>query len=134
MGKLHYGNDSFEMDDRLLGHLQLIIGVKLRRGESFFMAWKAPASSGEGRRAVWIDNGVPIYIEYSGGREMKLNMAWAEKLADAASKGGGLIIMAEDVPLMPLPEEHPDPSPQTEASSRAPDDQVSSTRVESSKR
>ena len=105
MGKLHYGNHAFEMDDRQLAHLQLIVGVKLRRGENFFMAWKAPASSGEGRRAVWIDNGVPIYFEYAGGREPKLNFAWAEKLADAAGKGGGLLIMAEDVPLM-IPEEH----------------------------
>ncbi|AWB96283.1 hypothetical protein DCE93_12005 [Agromyces badenianii] len=101
MGKLHYDGKSFEMDDRMLAHLQLIIGVKLRRGENFFMAWKAPASSGEGRRAIWIDNGVPIYFEYAGGRELRLNMAWAEKLADQASKGGGLTIMAEDVPLMP---------------------------------
>jgi len=101
MGKLHYGSDAFELDDRLLAHLQLIIGVKLRRGESFFMSWKAPASSGEGRRAIWIDNGVHLYFQYSGGREPKLNFAWAEKLADSASKGGGLIIMAEDVPLMP---------------------------------
>jgi len=101
MGRLHYGNQGFEMDDRLLAHLQLIIGVKLRRGENFFMAWKPPASSGEGRRAVWIDNGVPIYVEYSGNHEPKLNFGWAEKLADSAGKGGGLIIMAEDLSLMP---------------------------------
>ena len=100
MGKLHYGIHSFDMEDRLLAHLQLIIGVKLRRGESFFMSWRAPDSSGEGRRSVWIDNGVSIYVEYSGGREPKLNFAWAEKLADSAGKGGGLIIMAEDVLLM----------------------------------
>lgn len=101
MGKLHYGNHSFEMDDRQLAHLQLIIGVKLRRGENFFMAWKAPQSSGGGRRAVWVDNGVPIYVEYAGGVEPKLNFEWAERLADSASKGGGLIIMAEDVPVLP---------------------------------
>lgn len=101
MGRLHYGNHSFEMDDRQLAHLQLIIGVKLRRSENFFMAWKGPASTGEGRRSVWIDNGVAIYFEYAGGREPRLNFAWAEKLADSASKGGGLIIMAEDVPMMP---------------------------------
>ncbi|WP_430646564.1 hypothetical protein [Agromyces sp. GXS1127] len=111
MGNLHYDGKSFEMDDRLLAHLQLIIGVKLRRGENFLMSWKAPASSGDGRYALWIDNGVPLYCEYHGGRMPKLNMAWAEKLADSASKGGGLVIMAEDVPLMPEGPEleaHPD--------------------------
>lgn len=97
MGRLHYGIRSFEMEDRLLAHLQLIIGVKLRRGENFFMSWKADAG---GRQAVWIDNGVPISCEYSHGHDVKLNLAWAERLADAAGKGGGLIIMAEDVPLM----------------------------------
>lgn len=101
MGKLHYANQIFEMDDRMLAHLQLIIGVKLRRGENFFMAWKAHPSSGEGRRAIWIDNGVSICFEYASSHELQLNMEWAEKLADSAGKGGGLTIMAEDIPLMP---------------------------------
>ncbi|WP_173923468.1 hypothetical protein [Agromyces sp. Marseille-P2726] len=101
MGRLHYGNHTFEMDDRLLAHLQLIIGVKLRRGENFFMAWKTPPSSGERRQAIWIDNGAHLYFEYASGLEPELNMAWAEKLADSAGKGGGLIIMAEDLPLTP---------------------------------
>lgn len=103
MGTLHYGTTSFEMDDRLLAHLQLIIGVKLRRGEPFFMSWKAKASTGHGRHAVWIDNGVAIHCEYAGGTQPQLNMAWAERLADLASKGGGLIVQAEDVPMdLPL--------------------------------
>ena len=38
MGRLHYGDHTFDMDDRLLAHLQLIIGVKLRHGENFFMS------------------------------------------------------------------------------------------------
>jgi hypothetical protein len=40
-------------------------------------------------------HGVPIHVEYAGGREPKLNLAWAEKLADSAGKVGGLIIIAE---------------------------------------
>ncbi|GAA4049497.1 DUF7882 family protein [Agromyces indicus] len=99
MGKLYYGDSSFEMEDRLLAHLQLIIGVKLRRGENFFMSWRAADSSGLGRHAVWVDNGVPIHCEYDASVPVELNMAWAERLADLASKGGGLIIQAEDVPL-----------------------------------
>jgi len=43
MGILHYGANTFEMDDRLLSHLQLVIGVKLRRGENFFMGWRDAA-------------------------------------------------------------------------------------------
>lgn len=99
MGRLHYGDSSFEMEDRLLAHLQLIIGVKLRRGENFFMSWRADESSGFGRHAVWVDNGVPIHCQYDAAVPVELNLAWAERLADLASKGGGLIIQAEDVPL-----------------------------------
>lgn len=109
MGRLHYGDHAFDMDDRLLAHLQLIIGVKLRRGENFFMSWKGASHSGDTRHAVWIDNGVPVYCEYEGGHEPKLNLAWAEKLADLASKGGGLIIQAEDIPMM-TPEEPEEPT------------------------
>lgn len=99
MGRLHYGDSTFDMEDRLLAHLQLIIGVKLRRGENFFMSWRAADSSSMGRHAVWIDNGVPIHCEYDAQIPVELNMSWAERLADLAAKGGGLIIQAEDVPL-----------------------------------
>mgnify|MGYP001466632474 CR=1 FL=1 len=99
MGVLHYGVNTFEMDDRLLSHLQLVIGVKLRRGENFFMGWR-DAANGNAHRSVWVDNGVPIYFEYSGQREPDLNFTWAEQLVDAAAKSGGLVIMAEDVRLV----------------------------------
>lgn len=101
MGTLHYGNQSFDMDDRLLSHLQLIVGVKLRRSEGFFMTWNESSKTADARRAVWIDNGVPISMEYDGSRQPPMNMEWAEKLANSAGRGGGLIIMAEDIPLAP---------------------------------
>ncbi|MEL4317902.1 hypothetical protein WJX64_02690 [Leifsonia sp. YIM 134122] len=99
MGILHYGTQTFDMDDRLLAHLQMIIGIKLRRSESFFMTWNESSTSVDARRAIWIDNGVPIYMEYDGRLQPPMNMDWAEKLANSANKGGGLIIMAEDIPL-----------------------------------
>lgn len=41
MGKLVYDSTfTAEFDDRLLTHLQIVIGMKLRRGESFMFSWK----------------------------------------------------------------------------------------------
>ncbi|SMQ74980.1 hypothetical protein [Agreia sp. VKM Ac-1783] len=42
MGKLIYGDAEIEIefDDRALTHVQLVLGSKLRRGESFFFSWK----------------------------------------------------------------------------------------------
>ena len=43
MGTLFYAGESkFSLEDRLLAHLQVVIGMKLRRSESFFLAWTVP--------------------------------------------------------------------------------------------
>ena len=57
---------------------------------------------------MWIDNGVPVYCEYSRGTSPSSTWPWAERLADLASKSGGMIIQAEDVPMM-MPEEPSQP-------------------------
>ena len=50
MGRLIYDNTTaVEFDDRVLAHLQLVIGTKLRRGEGFFLNWKDDPSVGDGR-------------------------------------------------------------------------------------
>lgn len=39
MGHLRYGDCSDFFEDRALIHLQVVIGSKLRRDESFFLTW-----------------------------------------------------------------------------------------------
>lgn len=90
MGHLHYGTESFAIDDRVLFHLQVVLGVKLRRREAFFLSWRPGSQTGEGRHAIWVDNGFPIHFEYSGGRSPGLNREWIEHLVTAANSSGGL--------------------------------------------
>ena len=101
MGTLFYGDAKFEMDDRLLAHLQIIVSMKLRRSESFFLSWATTHHDGGGRTAIWVDNGVPIRLRFSGSRPPTINREWAETMALAANSNLGLIISDE----ITLPEE-----------------------------
>jgi len=96
MGVLRYHDEEFSFDDRLLAHIQVVVSTKLRRGENFFLTWAMPASSGSGRHALWVDNGVPIHITYSGSRAPSLNREWIEQLILASA--GGAVHVNEDPP------------------------------------
>lgn len=55
MGKLIYdGEVAVTFDDRLLAHLQAVIGAKLRRSESFYFTWKDSVQTGGGRTTIWL--------------------------------------------------------------------------------
>lgn len=108
VGHLRYDGERFEFDDRLLAHLQVVIGLKLRRSESFFLSWTPKATSGEGRHAVWIAPGVPIHFAYSGSRVPTINREWVEALALAANSSAGLVITDEVA-------QHPSPNLQPSA-------------------
>jgi hypothetical protein len=96
MGRLIY-NSAFtvEFEDRLLAHLQLVIGMKLRRGESFMFGWKDDREVGDGRTAVWMDRTIPMVFRYSGGRPPSINRAWVDVLTQTAGSAGGLQISQE---------------------------------------
>ena len=52
MGKLTYESTiKVDFNDRLLAHLQLVNGEKLRRGECFHFSWKDDVSICDGRTA-----------------------------------------------------------------------------------
>ncbi|WP_422613767.1 hypothetical protein [Microbacterium ureisolvens] len=54
MGKFIYeGGIRTDFDDRVLSHLQVAIGTKLRRNEPFFFTWHGDVSTGGGRTTVW---------------------------------------------------------------------------------
>lgn len=92
------------MEDRLLAHLQVIIALKLRRGENFFLAWVNSPQAGAGRFVLWIDNGVPIFCEYEGERIPTINREWIDTLAASAATNYGLQITPEGEvqPLAPI--------------------------------
>lgn len=92
MGKILYGESGMEVvfDDRAMAHLQVVIGAKLRRSESFFFSWRDDLSVGDGRSSVWMDRSIPLYFRYSGSRPITLNREWLEILTQSANSTHGL--------------------------------------------
>ena len=103
MGKLIYGASEFDLDDRLLAHLQVITSVKLRRGENFFVTWRNLAIKGSGRQSVWIDNGLHIAFTYDGSRIPEVNRDWIEAMSTSASTNFGLQLTDEHGNLLNVP-------------------------------
>jgi hypothetical protein len=96
MGKFTY-EESIRVDfeDRLLLHLQTVIGNKLRRNESFFFSWRDDSSTGDGRTSVWIHSSAGLAFKYYGSRPPALNRYWLEALAYTANSPGGLRVVPE---------------------------------------
>lgn len=96
MGKFIYEEQvRVDIDDRLLAHLQIVIGNKLRRGEPFYFSWKEDRSVGGGRSTVWVHPGATLVFRFSGGRVPVINRTWLEALMYTASSPGGLHIVPE---------------------------------------
>lgn len=96
MGRLTYdGVVSVEFEDRLLAHLQLVIGNKLRRGESFHFSWRDDASIGDGRTIIWVHPNASVVYKFFGGKTPAINRAWVEDLMTTANSAGGLHLVPE---------------------------------------
>lgn len=96
MGKFIYDSTTkVDFDDRLLAHLQIVIGAKLRRGESFHFTWKDDASIGNGRTMVWIHPRVSLVYKFYGSKRPSINRAWIEALVFTANSPSGLYAVAE---------------------------------------
>lgn len=97
MGSLIYGESGIEVqfEDRVLAHLQLVIGAKLRRRESFFFSWKDDPKVGDGRSTVWLDPAIPLYFKYSGSRSPMINREWLDLLIADANSPQGLHLLDE---------------------------------------
>lgn len=106
MGILHYGIRNFAVQDRLLAHLQLVIALKLRRRENFFLSWVSEPDAGSGRYVLWIDNGIPLFCEYETGQIPTINREWIETLSASAGTDYGLQVTSEGgvEPLPPMQE------------------------------
>ena len=90
MGKFIYDSMvKVDFEDRLLAHLQVVIGAKLRRGESFHFTWKDDASIGDGRTVVWVHPRVSLVYKFYGSRRPVINRAWIEALIYTANSPTG---------------------------------------------
>ncbi|TCL77935.1 MULTISPECIES: hypothetical protein [unclassified Rathayibacter] len=95
MGVLRYDHRTFEFEDRLLVHLQIVVGLKLRRAECFYLSWLPGHGSGIGRQAIWIATGVALHFDYSGTRLPSVNRDWIEHLVASSHSGMGLNLSDE---------------------------------------
>lgn len=93
MGKLLYGSPpvDFELDDRTLAHVEVVVLAKLRRNESF-----AFSVSGEGnsRSSIWLNPASTLQFVYDDAAQ-PLNREWLEQLIDAANTPSGLKVTPE---------------------------------------
>ena len=96
MGHLVYGDGSYEVavDDRALAHLQIVIGAKLRRQESFFFSWEDDDHSG-GHSSIWLNPFIPLRFSFEAGEAIQINREWLEILTLAANSTGVLRFVAE---------------------------------------
>lgn len=95
MGVLHYHDHTFEFEDRILAHIQIVAGLKLRRSECFYLSWLPSRDSGAGRQVIWITPGVPLYFAFSGSRVPAANRSWVDRLVAGANSGAGLNLSDE---------------------------------------
>jgi len=105
MGRFVYeGSDRLVVDDRTLAHLQVVIGDKLRRRESFLMTWNDTLETGGGRTSVWVHPRASLVFSFERRATRGLNPRWLEELSDAAHSPAGLRLVPE-----PQAELHPAP-------------------------
>lgn len=96
MGRLTYdGLVKVDFDDRILSHLQIVIGAKVRRGESFPFTWKDDPSIGDGRTTIWIHPGCALVYKFHGSRMPTINRAWIDALIHTANSPSGLYVVPE---------------------------------------
>lgn len=93
MGSLHYGSPpaSFEIDDRTLAHVELVMLAKLRRNESFALTIEGDADA---RQTIWVNSSATLRFEF-GSPTNEINREWLEELIDSANTTTGMRILPE---------------------------------------
>ena len=96
MGTLTYDSTmKVDFDDRLLAHLRIVVAMKLRRNESFYLSWRDDPSIGDGSSTIWIHPGIPIAFKFHGSREVSINARWVDALLFSANSSLGLRPLSE---------------------------------------
>jgi len=102
MGRLFYDSSTeADFEDRVLAHLQVAIGTKLGKGESFYLSWKDTGGVGNGRTAIWLHPAIPLRFKYFGGRAPSIDPEWIRRLLQDSYAGQGLRITVEPESAVP---------------------------------
>lgn len=93
MGQLHYGSppESFDLDDRALAHVELVVIAKLRRNESF--ALTLDRADG-GRESMWVSPAATLRFSLTDP-PTEINREWLDQLMDSANTTAGLRVTPE---------------------------------------
>ncbi|MDQ1175013.1 hypothetical protein QE430_003320 [Microbacterium testaceum] len=90
MGRLIYQERHvFDIEDRLLSHLRIVIMNKLRRQEPFMLQAPHPE---QGVLSVWLHPGTPLVLQFYGGRQPRIDTALIERMMADASGPNGLVL------------------------------------------
>jgi hypothetical protein len=94
---LVYAEPGFEIeiDDRSLAHLQIVLGSKLRRHESFFFSWVNAPQAGSGRASIWLDHAIPLFFDFDTTAHHCINRDWIDVLSYPSSSLLGVIFVPE---------------------------------------
>jgi hypothetical protein len=96
VGTLVYGAIlTVDFEDRVLAHLQVVIGAKLRRGETFHFGWTNDGTAKGGRTVIWVHPTIPIVYRFAGTRSPVINRLWTEQLMASANSVNGLQLTPE---------------------------------------
>ncbi|MEI2270160.1 hypothetical protein OHB93_12640 [Microbacterium sp. No. 7] len=95
MGRLAFGSETVTFDDRLLGHLEVVMVAKLRRREPFILTWTVDPSLGSGRVSRWVGVSTGWDIRYHSRAIGPINPAWIDALMSTANSPGGLRVVPE---------------------------------------
>jgi len=100
MGRFIYesaGGEAHVLPDRVLAHLEIAIGTKFRRGESFpFTIHASELPAGKGQRVFWMHPSIPVQFGYETPRsQIRINPAWIDALIGAGYSESGLRIVPE---------------------------------------
>jgi hypothetical protein len=90
MGTLKYDGTSVEFDDALLAHLQVVTIQKLRRQESFLMAWREPV--GGGITSIWLHPMAILTFHFATDDRPAIDSAWVNRLTESASSPMGMFV------------------------------------------
>ncbi len=93
MGSLHYGSPpaTFELDDRTLAHVELVVLAKLRRDESFALTIDQPKG---GRSTIWVSASATLRFDL-GSASHEINREWLDELIDSANTTAGMRVVPE---------------------------------------
>ena len=106
MGRLIYRDRaSFDIDDRILAHLRLVVVNKLRRNEGFML--QLPVNEGVRQASLWIHASNALVMQFYGGREPVIDRELVDQMMHDASGADGLTLTAAGIAPAPAPTRQP---------------------------